>query len=140
MRPRHGLTVLMMVLVAGGLLGAREVGAQAPDASGSSGSTPPPAAASPDLQTVSPPRGGSLEQERTAGVGPRIHEPIFLEPLAITTEQTRFGLSSWIAPGAPFDHQENPGGVAVGFTIAWPPPARDVPSSGPSAWRGSAAR
>jgi hypothetical protein len=129
--------MLMMVLVAGGFLGARAVGAQAPDASGSPG---PPAAASPDLQTVSPPRGGSLEQERTPGVGPRIHEPIFLEPLAITTEHTRFGLSSWIAPGAPFDHQENPGGVAVGFTIAWPPPARDVPSSGPSAWRGSAAR
>ena len=140
MRPRYGLTMLMMVLVAGGFLGARAVGAQAPDASGSPGSTPPPAAASPDLQTVSPPRGGSLEQERTPGVGPRIHEPIFLEPLAITTEHTRFGLSSWIAPGAPFDHQENPGGVAVGFTIAWPPPARDVPSSGPSAWRGSAGR
>ena len=140
MRPRYGLTMLMMVLVAGGLLGARAVGAQAPDASGSPGSTPPPAAASPDLQTVSPPRGGSLEQERTPGVGPRIHEPIFLEPMATTTEQTRLGLSSWIAPGAPFDHQENPGGVAIGFTIAWPPPARDVPSSGPSAWRGSAGR
>jgi hypothetical protein len=132
--------MLMMVLVAVGLLVAQAVGAQAPDASGSPGGTPPPAAASPDLQTVSPLRGGSLEQERTPGVGPRIHEPIFLEPLAITTEHTRFGLSSWIAPGAPFDHQENPGGIAVGFTIAWPPPVRDVPSSGPSAWRGSAAR
>ena len=42
--------------------------------------------------------------------------------MATTTEQTRFGLSSWIAPGAPFDHRENPGGVAIGFTIAWPPP------------------
>jgi hypothetical protein len=132
--------MLVMVLVAGGLLGARAVGAQAPDASGSPSSARPAAAAYPDLETVSPPRGGALEQERTPGVGPRIHEPIFHEPVATTTEHTRFGLSSWIAPSAPFDHQENPGGIAIGFTIAWRPPARDVPSSGPSAWRGSAER
>jgi hypothetical protein len=139
MRTRYAVTMLLMGLVAGGLLGARAVVAQAPEGPGSDSSARPPAA-SPDLQTIAPPRGGSLEQERTPGVGPRIHEPIFLEPAATTTEHTRFGLSSWIAPGAPFDHRENPGGVAIGFTIAWPPPARDVPSSGPSPWRGSAAR
>lgn len=128
-----------MVLVAGGLLGARAVGAQAPDGSGNASGALPPAAY-PDLQTVSPPRGGSLDQERTPGVGPRIHEPVFLEPATTTTEHTRFGASAWIAPGAPFDHRENPGGVAIGFTIAWPPPAGGVPSAGPSPWRGSAAR
>src|SRR5262245_36777223 len=110
MRPRHGITMFVMVLVAGGLLSVRSVGAQAPDPSGSASSAPPPAAY-PDLQTVSPPRGGSLEQERTPGVGPRIHEPVFLEPATATTEHTRLGPSAWIAPGAPFDHRENPGGV-----------------------------
>ncbi len=130
--------MLVMILIAGGLLSARVAGAQAPEAPSRDGGARPPA--STDLQAISPPRGGSLEQERDLGVGPRIHEPIFLEPAATTTEHTRFGLSSWIAPGAPFDHRENPGGVAIGFTIAWPPPARDVPSSGSSPWRGSAAR
>jgi hypothetical protein len=130
--------MLVMALVAGGLLSARAAGAQTPEASGNDGARPP--AVSTDLQAVSPPRGGSLDQERDLGVGPRIHEPIFLEPAATTTENARFGLSSWIAPGAPFDHRENPGGVAIGFTIAWPPPVRDVPSSGSSPWRGSAAR
>ena len=93
-----------------------------------------------DLQTVAPPRGGSLEQERDPGMGPRAHEPVFFGPASTTTEHTRFGLSSWIAPGAPFDHREDPGGVAAGFTISWGAPKPDVPSSGPNPWRGSAAR
>lgn len=139
MRPRHGFTLLVTLLIAGGLLGARAAGAQAPDGSGNDAGTRQ-SAVSTDLQSVSPPRGGSLEQERDLGVGPMPHEPIFLGPAAMTTEHMRFGLSSWIAPGAPFDHQENPGGVAIGFTIAWPAPTRDVPSSGSSPWRGSAAR
>jgi hypothetical protein len=93
-----------------------------------------------DLRTVAPPRGGALEQERDPGMGPRAHEPVFFGPASTTTEHTRFGLSSWIAPGAPFDHREDPGGVAAGFTISWGAPKPDVPSSGPNPWRGSAAR
>ena len=52
----------------------------------------------------------------------------FVPPAATTTEHTRLGLSAWITPGAPFERHENPGGVAVGFTVAWPPPA---PSAAP---------
>jgi hypothetical protein len=126
---------MTILFVAGGLSTGRAAFAQAPDSAGTAH-----APASADLQTIAPPRGGSLEQERDPGVGPRIHEPIFLEPAATTTEHVRFGLSSWIAPGAPFDHRENPGGVAIGLTIAWPAPTREISSSGPSAWRGSAGR
>ena len=91
-------------------------------------------------QTVAPLRGRFLEEERNPGQGPRPHEPAFLEPAATTTKHARLGLSSWITPGAPFEHREDPGGVAIGFTIARPAPARDITVSGPSPWRGSAAR
>jgi hypothetical protein len=107
------------------------------------GAGAPAAPTGSDLQSVAPPRGGALEVERDPGRGPRPHEPVFLEPAATTTEHTRLGLSSWIAPGAPAEHRENPGGLAIGFTISWPAPSRDAPSApsaGPSAWRGSAAR
>lgn len=93
-----------------------------------------------DLETAAPPRGLPVEQERDPGHGPTPHEPLFLEPAATTTERARLGLSAWIAAGAPFDRRENPGGPAVGFTIVWPPPAREVPAADPSPWRGSPAR
>lgn len=115
-----------------------EPGAGAP-AESTSSPAPSPRIGS-DLQTVAPPRGGGLEQERDPGMGPRAHEPVFFGPASTTTEHTRFGLSSWIAPGAPFDHREDPGGVAVGFTISWGAPKPSVPSAGPNPWRGSAAR
>lgn len=128
MRPRDAFRMLVLGLVTGGLLIARGAGAQAPGNGRGS-----------DLQTVAPQRGRSIEDQRDPGRGPQPSEPVFLEPEVIT-EHTRFGLSAWIAPGAPSEQRENPGGVAIGFTLAWPPPSRDVPSSGPSAWRGSAAR
>jgi hypothetical protein len=139
-----------MVLLGAAVFAAR--GAVADPATGPPGdsadgtpaeSTPAPAPSpriGSDLQNVAPPRGGALEQERDPGMGPRAHEPVFFGPASITTDHTRFGLSSWIAPGAPFDHREDPGGVAAGFTISWPAPKRDVPSSGPTPWRGSAGR
>jgi hypothetical protein len=130
--------MFVMVLVLGGLI-ARETSADSPRAAGAD-AAPPSATGESDLQTVAPQRGRLLEEERDPGRGPRPHEPVFLEPAATTTEHARFGLSTWITPGAPLDHRENPGGVAIGFTIAWPAPPRDVPSSGPSPWRGSAAR
>jgi hypothetical protein len=65
---------------------------------------------------------------------------MFLGPTVVTTESAQFGLSSWITPGAPLDHREDPGGVAIGLTIGWPGPGRDVPSTGPNPWRGWAAR
>jgi hypothetical protein len=121
-------------LVARGASAADPVGATGTDARARSEN------AESGLQTVAPPRGRFLDEERDPGRGPSPHEPAFLEPAATTTEHARLGLSTWITPGAPFDHREDPGGVALGFTIAWPAPARDVPSSGPSPWRGSAAR
>jgi hypothetical protein len=139
MRLRHAFAILVTTLVVGGLFHARPVGAQASGAP--AGETGARSTAAPtDLQAISSPRGGSLEQERDPGVGPRVHEPVFIEPGATTTKHTRFGLSSWIAPGAPFDHRENPGGAAIGLTIGWPAPTPYTPSSGASAWRGSAAR
>lgn len=131
--------MFVMVLLAGGLFTARGAGAQPAGVAGGDAGARAGTTAN-DLQMAAPPRGGPLEEERDPGRGPRPHEPVFLEPAAITTEHTRFGLSTWIAPGAPFDHRENPGGVAIGLTIAWPAPARSVPSSGPSPWRGSAGR
>jgi hypothetical protein len=132
MSPRHALRMLVVGLVAGGLLIARGAAAQ------------PAALAPSDLQTVAPPRGGPLDLERDPGLGPRPHEPVFLDPAAITTEHAKLGLSTWITPGAPAEHRENPGGLAIGFTIAWPAPRREVPTAGPpagpSAWRGSAER
>ena len=137
MRLRAVLTTVVM-LVAGGMLGTRGAGvAGAQPAAPISGG---PGTARSDLESVAPPRGLPVEQERDPGRGPTPHEPVFLEPAATTTEHVRLGLSAWIAPGAPFDHRENPGGPAVGVTIAWPTPARTMPSSGPSPWRGSAAR
>ena len=124
------------------LLALAGIPAVAPAAPAESVGSAASGAASPrsDLETAAPPRGLPVEQERDPGHGPTPHEPLFLEPAATTTERARFGLSAWIAPGAPFDRRENPGGPAVGFTIAWPPPAREVPSSGPTPWRGSATR
>jgi hypothetical protein len=90
-----------------------------------------PAAARNDLQTVAPQRGRMLEEERDPGRGPRPHEPVFVGPAAITTGHARLGPSAWIAPGAPLERRENPGGVALGFTIAWPTPARAAGSSAP---------
>jgi hypothetical protein len=127
-----------MVLAVGGSLTARAAGSE-PTA------TPGPAAsrsgtAAGDLQTVAPPRGGAREEERDPGRGPRPHEPVFLEPAVTTTERFRFGLSTWITPGAPSEHRENPGGIAIGLTIAWPALPGGGSPAGPSPWRGSAAR
>ncbi len=132
------------VFVARGAVADPATGAPDRAVAGSPAESTPSAAPSPrigsDLRTVAPPRGGALEQERDPGMGPRAHEPVFFGPASTTTEHTRFGLSSWIAPGAPFDHREDPGGVAAGFTISWPAPKPEVPSSGPNPWRGSAGR
>jgi hypothetical protein len=123
---------LVAMFAAGVILGSVDAGA-APEGSGArSGSN--------DLRAVAPPRGLPSELERDPGRGLAPHEPVFLEPAATTTEHTRFGLSAWIAAGAPFDHRENPGGPALGFTIVWPPPAAEASTAGPNSWRGSAAR
>ena len=141
MRPRAVLRALVPLLVAGGILGlgVGDAGAQPATPGGSVRDTRLAPDRS-DLKAVAPPRGLPVEQERDPGRGPALHEPVFLAPAVTTTEHVRFGLSAWIAPGAPFDHGESPGGPAVGFTITWPPPARLVPSAGPSPWQGSAAR
>jgi hypothetical protein len=78
-----------------------------------------------DLQTEVLEPGRMASEERDLLIGPR---PRFVGAAATTTEHTRLGLSAWIAQGAPFERRENPGGVVVGFTIAWPPP----PAGGPS--------
>jgi hypothetical protein len=143
MRPRDALAMLVMVLVAGGLVTARGAGADASDPAGTTAGEDTgarSATARNDLRAVAPQRGRAVEEERDPGRGPRPTEPVFIEPAATTTKHTRLGLSTWIAPGAPAENRENPGGIAIGLTIAWPPPPRDVPSSGPSAWRGSAGR
>src|SRR5262245_15855302 len=134
---RHLPAMLMMVLLGGGVLavgGARAQPWSPEDRAAQRATT------GGDLETLVPPRGRQVDDERDPGRGPGLHEPVFLEPAATTTEHARLGLSSWTASGAPFDHRENPGGVAMGFSIAWPAPWKDLPSSGPSAWRGSAAR
>jgi len=118
----------VMVLVVVGIYSSVGAAPAAP-AAGDAGSRS--AAARNDLQTVAPQRGRISEEERDPGRGPSPHEPVFIEPAATTTEHTRLGLSAWIAPGAPFERRENPGGVALGFTIAWPTPARAARSSAP---------
>jgi hypothetical protein len=80
-----------------------------------------------DLQREVLAPGHSSNEERDLRLGPR---PRFIGPAATTTEHTRLGLSAWIAEGAPFERRENPGGVALGFTIAWPPPKAERPPSG----------
>jgi hypothetical protein len=137
-RTGAGLAALLLALAAGGLVTTRVARAEPAAPPGAEVSRPP--AADSAVTTVAPPRGRSLDQERDPGGGPRPHEPLFLEPLTTTTEHVRAGLSSWITPSAPFDHREDPGGVAVGLTITWPTPRRDVAPSGPNPWHGSAAR
>jgi hypothetical protein len=124
------------MLAAGVILGAMDAGAERAAVPGGSGAR----SVSSDLRAVAPPRGLPSELERDPGRGLASHEPVFLEPAATTTEHTRLGLSAWIAAGAPFDHRDNPGGPALGFTIVWPPPAAEASPAGSSPWRGSAAR
>jgi hypothetical protein len=139
MHTRTVLRTLLIALLAGALLGAGSASAQPATPPGGA-ATPGAPAAGADLQTVAPLRGGPLDEERNRGRGPRPHEPVLLEPATVTTENATMGLSSWIAPGPPFEHRENPGGVAIGITIGWPAPRRDAPSAGPSVWQGSATR
>ena len=131
------LAALALLLALAGVHPAEVLAAPVESEDRAASSAAPPGS---DLETAAPPRGLPVEQERDPGHGPTPHEPLFLEPAATSTERARLGLSAWIAPGAPFDRRENPGGPAVGFTIAWPPPDRHVPSSGPSPWHGSATR
>ena len=121
------------------VLGTRGAGDRRRPARGAG--TAPPARAGSDLETVAPPRGLPVERERDPGRGPTPHEPVFLEPAATTTEHARLGLSALDrARRRRSTTMRIRAGSRVGFTITWPPPARDVPSSGPSPWRGSAAR
>ena len=140
MRSRDALAIAIfgMMLLPGGPV-ARGASAQSAEPPGSAAGVRTFTGGG-DLETIAPQRGRSLEEERDPGRGPRPHEPAFLEPAATTTEHARLGLSAWVTPGPPFDHREDPGGVAIGLTIGWPPPARHLPSSGPSPWRGSAER
>lgn len=137
MQWRTAQAALVMILLVGGMGLARGDESAAP---ASAGTGARPAAGRNDLETVAPPRGLPVEQERNPGHGPTPHEPVFLERATTTTEHTRFGPSAWIAPGAPFDRRENPGGPAIGFTITWPTRARGAPTAGPGPWQGSAAR
>jgi hypothetical protein len=138
MHRRETLATLACVLAVAGLLIVP--GASAQTDAGPDGGAGAPVARGTDLQTTAPLRGGPLDEERVRGAGPRPHEPMFLGPAVVTTESAQLGLSSWVTPGAPLDHREDPGGVAIGLTIGWPGPRRDVPSTGPNPWRGSAAR
>ena len=126
---RTALSIVAMVVMAGGRVLLHDASAAPDTAPGAN--VPSPAVIQNELERVAPPSGPPLDQERDLGRGPRPHEPIFLEPAATTTKRARLGLSSWIAPGAPFDHRENPGGVAIGFTIARPTPAATSPATGP---------
>lgn len=130
------VTALLVLLVTGGVTARTAAGDPASAPSG--GGTTPPANSA--MTTVAPQRGRAIDAERDPGGGPRPHEPVFLDLATTTTEHVRVGLSGWITPSAPFDHHEDPGGVAVGLTITWPPSRHDVTPSGPSAWSGSAAR
>jgi hypothetical protein len=114
----------MLVLVSG-VSGALAAGDGRPETEAPIGERAPsrPGTGRSDLESVAPPRGLPVEQERDLGRGPTRHEPVFLEPATVTTEHTRFGASAWIAPAAPFDRRENPGGPAIGFTITWSTPA-----------------
>jgi hypothetical protein len=109
-----GLAVATIVLAAGSLSGASAAQGVAEDGTGS-----PAAPVRSDLQTEVLAPGRTPSEERDLHIGPR---PRFVEPAATTTEHTRLGLSAWIAQGAPVERHENPGGVAIGFTVAWPPP------------------
>jgi hypothetical protein len=131
-------TLLALILLAGslGLAGAADAQPTAPFG-GQAGVRP---ATPSHLERVAPSRGLPVEQERDPGRGPAPHEPVFLASAATTTDDVRFALSAWIAPGPPFDHRENPGGPAVGLTVTWPGPTSGRPAAGPSPWRGSAAR
>jgi hypothetical protein len=126
--------IVAMVVMAGGRVLLHDAllhDASAAPAAAPGANVPSPAAIQNDLERVAPPSGPPLDQERDLGRGPRPLEPIFLEPAAATTKGVRLGLSSWIAPGAPFDHRENPGGVAIGFTIARPTLPAASPAPGP---------
>ena len=126
---------LVILLIAGWVAGSRDVGAQTAGQGGSAGTG---RAAGGDLETTPLPRGLPVELERNPGRGPALHEPVFLERATTETERTRFGPSAWIAPGAPFEHRENPGGPAIGFSFTWRP--LDMSVAGPGSWHGSAAR
>ena len=116
-----GLAVATIVLAAGSRSGAIAAQGGVEDGAGS-----PAAPVRSDLQTEVFAPGRTPSEERDLHIGPR---PRFIEPAATTTEHTRLGLSAWIAESAPFDRRENPGGVAIGFTIAWPPPRTESPSA-----------
>jgi hypothetical protein len=133
---------IMVIMLVGAIPSARAAGERDGDSGTRAGEQANSGAGRGDLESVAPQRGLPVEQERDLGHGPSRHEPVFLEPAATTTEHTRFGLSAWIAPAAPFDRHENPGGPAIGFTITWPRPtsAREASASDSGPWRGSAAR
>jgi hypothetical protein len=116
MRRSPARAALVTVLVAASFAGSGR--AEAPPRAPSR-----PSAARPDLETMAPSRPGRPAVERDPGREPRPHEPVFVGPAATTTRRARVGLSAWIAPGAPFDRRESPGGVALGLTVAWPPPS-----------------
>src|SRR5262245_965525 len=126
MRTRGALVMLMAALVTGGFVTAAV-------AEGEPAITIPGGNAGSGVKAVGPERGRSTEEERDPGRGPSSNDPVFLGPTT-TTEHVQAGLSSWITPGRPFDHREDPGGIAVGLTITWPAPRRDVAPSGPNAW------
>jgi hypothetical protein len=100
--------------------------AQQDEVEGRSVSSLPPIRSDLEREALAP--GHSSREERDSRLGPR---PRFIEPAATTTEHTRLGASAWITESPPFERRENPGGVAIGFTIAWPPP----PNGGPSTAR-----
>lgn len=135
-RAARAILVTLLVL-AGGFATTRDAGGESA-AGGDTGARPETARS--DLRVVAPLRGRSLDEERDPGRGPRPHEPLFLEPATVATAHARLGLSAWITPGAPAEHRENPGGLALGLTIAWPAPPREVAPAGPGPWRGSVAR
>jgi hypothetical protein len=138
-RTREELVMLLAALVTCGLVTAAVAGSE-PATTIPNDAVARPAATGSDVKAVAPERGRSTEEERDPGHGPSSSEPVFFGPAAPTTDRVRAGLSSWIAPSAPFDHREDPGGIAVGLTITWPAPHPDVVPSGPNPWRGSAAR
>jgi hypothetical protein len=92
------------------------------DVGGATGSAAGPVRSDLLSETLSP--GHTSSEERDLRLGPR---PRFIEPAATTVEHTRLGLSAWTVQGPPLERW-NPGGVAMGFTIAWPPPRAESPS------------
>jgi hypothetical protein len=139
-RTREELVMLLAALVTCGLVTTAAAAGGEPPTTIPSDTVARPAATGSDVKAVGPERGRSTEEERDPGHGPSSHEPVFFGPATTTTDQVRAGLGSWITPSAPFDHREDPGGVAAGLTITWPAPHHDVVPSGPNPWRGSAAR